>query len=532
MLDIQQTLLSTEKNADTSHYFDRIVELVRELTGYDSVMTFRFDSNWDGEVISQSRAEHSPSYLGLQFPSCDIPAQARRLYTQNLVRIVADIDATPVAILPIINPVSQQPLDMTFSALRSLSPIHMEYLRNIGVQASMVISLLQNGRLWGLITCHHKTAKRVSIAMRDTAVFISLMASAKLATMESLDRLNLVEKAHNILNNLANQIILGNVEAMQQQLLPKLQSLLNATGMIMITDGKRHLLGDVPESTDIDHLLTWLDSQQQAEVFSCDCLEQQFFPASTYRSIVSGLLVASISSNMNNCIIWLRKEKLQTIHWAGNADKGQIRDTAGNLRLTPRKSFEIWTETWRGRSIPWTSVEISIALMMAEALPNSLEQKQRLEQEQAQRKSAEIAAMSMQQQVEVITSLVPGVVYQFLLTSAGEWSFTYVSKGIQNLYEVTPAEAYQDYNALISCIVIEDKDSHRESLEHSALALTVWDHEFRIKTLNGHVKWIHGLAIPQRQEDGGILWSGLLTDVSENKKIEEMMHLPHLRDLY
>ena len=518
MLDIQQTMLSTENDADSSRYFDRIVELVRDLTGYDSVMTYRFDSNWDGEVISQSRVEESPSFLGLQFPSCDIPPQARSLYTKNLVRMVADIDVTPVVILPMINPVSQLPLDMTYSALRSLSPIHMEYLRNIGVQASLVISLLQNGRLWGLIACHHRTAKRVSIAMREAAIFISRMASAKLAAIESQDRLNKVEKAHNLLGDLVDQITLGNIEVVQQQLLPKLQSLLNATGMIMVADGKYHLQGDVPESADIDHLLTWLDSQRQSEVFSCDCLEQKFFPASAYRSIVSGLLVASISNDMSNCLIWLRKEKPQTVYWAGSADKGRVRDAAGNIHLTPRKSFEIWTETWSGRCTPWTSVEISIALMMTQALPKSLLQKHQLVQEQVLRKSAEATTITMRQQLELMTVVVPGVVYQFLLTSAGEWRFIYVSKGIQDLYEVTPEEACQDPNVLTMCIVIGDQDSHRESLERSALDFTVWDHKFRIKTQSGHVKWIHGLATPQRQADGGIIWSGLLTDVTERKK--------------
>jgi light-regulated signal transduction histidine kinase (bacteriophytochrome) len=140
----------------------------------------------------------------------------------------------------------------------------------------------------------------------------------------------------------------------------------------MVADGKRHLSGDLPESADIDRLLSWLDTQRLSEVFSCDCLEQQFVPASAYRSIVSGLLFTSVSSEMSNCLIWLRKEKPQTVHWAGSAGKGLVRDAVGNMHLTPRKSFEIWTETWRGRSTPWTSVEISIALMLTQALPKSL----------------------------------------------------------------------------------------------------------------------------------------------------------------
>ncbi len=529
LLDIQQALLRLENDGDTSGYCDLIVEHVHKLTGYDSVMAYRFDSNFDGEVISQSHVEGTPSYLGLRFPASDIPPQARRLYTQNLVRIVADVDATPNPLSPALNPVSQQPLDMSYSALRSLSPIHMQYLRNIGVQASMVISLIQNGHLWGLIACHHRTPKPVSIAIREAAIFISRMASAKLALIESQERLNQVEHTHTILIDLVNQIAFDSIEAILQRLLPRLMSLLNANGIIMIADGRRHVMGDMPEASDIDDLLAWLDTQLQNEVFSCDYLEQQFAPAHAYREMVSGLLVISVTNDISNCIIWLRNEKPQKVHWAGTAEKGLVQDAAGNLHLTPRKSFEIWTETWRGRSLAWTGNEIRIAQMLTLALPKSLVQKYRLEQEQALRKSAEATAITIRQQLEAMTSAVPGVVYQFLRTPAGEWKYTYISKGIQNLYEVTAEQACRDHNALTCCILPEERDSYHESMEHAALAFNVWEHEYRIRTQDGHIKWVHGLATPQQQADGGILWSGLLTNVSERKKNEAALQESELR---
>ena len=149
LMQTQDSLLSIESDTETARYFEQITSLVQALTGYDSEMIYRFESNWDGEVIAQSRIETTTSYLGTQFPASDIPAQAHELYTTNRVRIVTDVRAKPVPILPTLNPVSQHPLDMTYSALRSLSPIHLEYLHNMGVQAFMVISLLQNGRLWG-----------------------------------------------------------------------------------------------------------------------------------------------------------------------------------------------------------------------------------------------------------------------------------------------------------------------------------------------------------------------------------------------
>jgi PAS domain S-box-containing protein len=192
LMHMQNSLLFVE--SDTTQYFAQVTKLVQTLTGYDSVMTYRFEANWNGEVIAQSRVETAPSYLDTQFHPGDIPPKTRELYTKNLVHIVTDVSAEPIPIIPTLNPVSQQPLDMTCSALCSLAPIHMEYLHNMGVEASMMISLLQNGRLWGLIYCHHMTPKRVSFAMRDAALFISRMASTELTAIEKRDNRKPVKK--------------------------------------------------------------------------------------------------------------------------------------------------------------------------------------------------------------------------------------------------------------------------------------------------------------------------------------------------
>ena len=194
-------------------------------------MVYRFDPDWNGEIISQSRVESAPSYLGMYFPASDIPPQARRLYTTNLVRIVADIGATPIPIQPTLNPATGRPLDLSYSALRSLSPIHMEYLRNIGVQASMVMSLLQNGRLWGLIVCHHQSPKRISMAMRDNAILISRIASEKLTAMEATEHHALVNRATHFNSELIKSFNHGSVKNVLQELLPEMQALVDATGV-------------------------------------------------------------------------------------------------------------------------------------------------------------------------------------------------------------------------------------------------------------------------------------------------------------
>jgi diguanylate cyclase (GGDEF)-like protein/PAS domain S-box-containing protein len=387
LFDMQQMLLNSKIESEISRYFDQIATLVRALTGYDSVMIYRFDNNWDGEVISQSHDGAFPSYLGLQFPASDIPPQARRLYTVNLVRTIADIDAVPVPVLPALNPSTRHPLDMSYSALRSLSPVHIEYLRNMGAQASMTISLLQNGRLWGLIACHHLSPKRIPISLREDAIFISQMASAQLSSIEAIEQRKQFNKTIQIVSELLKYISTDAAEAILHILFPKLLDLQNASGMAMIIEGKLFLHGDVPSVREVNALIQWLSNLPVTEVFSSNYLSKQYPPAEAYPHLAAGLIATPLSNDMRNCIIWLRKEKPRTVKWAGKHEKDIVQDDAGLIRLTPRKSFAIWTEHWLGRSEPWSHVEIGIAGMLALALPEGLAHKSRLEQvEEIQKK--------------------------------------------------------------------------------------------------------------------------------------------------
>ncbi len=380
LLKMQHTLLDTGSDSNIQQYFDQIATLMRELTGYDSVMIYRFDANWDGEVISQSKVEASPSYLGVHFPASDIPAQARQLYTKNLVRVVVDTGAVPVPILPALNPISKKPLDMTYSALRSLSPIHIEYLRNIGVQASMVVSLMLKDHLWGLISCHHLTPKKSSIGMRESAAFITRLASSRLVAFEAIEHKKLAEKAFRLNGDLLKSISTETEFDILQRTLPELQEMMNASGMIVVVEGKQYLHGTVPSLDEIKELLTWLGDKACEKVFCCDHLAKLFPPANSYREIVSGMLATLQTSEMKNCIVWLRMEKAQTVHWAGHYEKGLFKNTDGTFYLTPRKSFEVWAEIWRGRCLPWSHIEFGIVSMFAQEFSQSLSAKNRREQ--------------------------------------------------------------------------------------------------------------------------------------------------------
>lgn len=390
LLQTQQTMLRTDAYFETGRYFDLLVQLVRSLTGYDSVMVYRFDPYWNGEIIAQSRVEAAPSYLGMHFPASDIPAQARRLYTINLVRVVANVDAEPVPIVPALDRQSGQPLDLTYSALRSLSPIHIEYLRNIGVHASMVISLMQNDRLWGLIACHHLTSKPASLGLREAAIFISRLVSTRLSTLEAIEQRNLTDRANLLTGELLRRLPMDSVGAILQRLMPELRALLSASGMIVVIEGTPHRCGETPTVEQTQVLMDWLAAHPSTELTACDYLGKACSKLADAAGIMAGILATPTSGEVRNCIIWLRKEKPQTINWAGKYEEGFIQNDAGNFRLTPRKSFELWSEAWSGRCAPWTPVEVGVATMLALAIPESLAQKQLLEDAQRlQRETAE-----------------------------------------------------------------------------------------------------------------------------------------------
>ncbi len=357
---IQELLPEDDDGKKHLHdYFQQVAETVRSILAYDNVMIYKFDEYWDGEVIAQSRIEKVTDYLGLHFPASDIPEQARKLYTTNLVRGVADINATPISIIPELNPVSNAALDMSFSALRSLSPIHITYLRNMGVTATLSISLLQNGKLWGLIACHHLTPKRISLPMRKAAHLISKLVSLKLAMKGLIKHQRLTHKALDV--NLKTIAKLSKLSAIDtSKTLPELMNLFNATGIIVVVDNIRFLAGITPSQNDITDLLNWLNPTMGDEPYVCNELSKSYSEAEAYTDKVAGLLAIRHTNNMENCILWLRQEKIRKINWAGSNNEG-LTQTNDQYHLTPRKSFESWSETSRGRCEPWPKEKIKFA---------------------------------------------------------------------------------------------------------------------------------------------------------------------------
>ena len=381
-------------------FIQKVPVIVRKLTGFDRVMVYRFDPDWNGEVIAEARDQDIDSFLGLHFPAADIPEQARRLYLANPIRGIVDIDAIPTNIVPAINPHSGQPLDMSHSAVRSLSPIHIEYLRNLGIHASMSISLKQNGRLWGLIACHHKTPKRLSVALRQVMLYLHGLISDRLSAYQDLSAHSLSAKQYEICANLLRNLPTEAFEGIVQNTVTELNALINSCGVIISIGGKRFFHGEMPGDNALQTLFDWLGAQPAATFVCVEQLVKAIPGWENYGESIAGVLATAPCANMADSIIWLRKSKDQTIQWAGNYSEGLVKNAAGEFRLTPRKSFEIWQQTWQGRSEHWDQHEIRAVINLSEALTDGLAKKALLDMEIQDRRLAEQQLLRQQTELE------------------------------------------------------------------------------------------------------------------------------------
>ena len=343
-------------------FSQRLVENVRNLTGYDRVMVYRLDDKNNGEVIAESRIESILPYLGQHFPSSDIPKRARELYIRNRLRMLVDIDYHPSPILPALNPRTGRPLDMSLSTLRGVSPVHVEYLQNMGVRATLTISIVESDRLWGLIACHHYQPKRLSFAQRRTTDVLSDYATKQIFWHEFRDhrRAQIAREADNVrLEALIKSR--GNwVEALFAD--PDLLlGPLSATGFALSIDGSVTSAGDAPGEDAIAKLVVWISARETLSLFRTECLGDLEPEFESIRATASGVLAKRISDAPLCYLLWFRSEKSRRISWAGYPHKEPTEGPNGILRLTPRKSFESWVEVVRGHSDPWTTAELEAA---------------------------------------------------------------------------------------------------------------------------------------------------------------------------
>jgi light-regulated signal transduction histidine kinase (bacteriophytochrome) len=337
-------------------------DAVRALTSFDRVMVYRFDSDWHGEVVAESRAEDMDSFLGMHFPASDIPAQARALYSRNTLRLIVDARAQPVPLVPAVLPSLGRPLDLSGASLRSVSAIHLEYLANMGVGASCSISLLRDGELWGLIACHHRTPLVVPAATRRACDVLARLVALQLAAEERASASAELFHRTGLQARLVERLSAGG--ATLAQALPRqgelLLGLTGAGGAALLLGGVPILMGATPTMDEVEALAGWLAGQHLEGTFQTDRLARLHPPASEYADVGSGLLAVRLDATAPRFVLWFRPEVTRTVTWAGNPQKPVVAGP-GASRLHPRASFEAWSETVRGVSVPWTPADLATA---------------------------------------------------------------------------------------------------------------------------------------------------------------------------
>ncbi|MBC7692860.1 MAG: GAF domain-containing protein [Methylotenera sp.] len=346
------------------------VEEVRSITGFDRVWIHRVVEGGHLKVIAERKRDDQDAFLGLHFPESDIPKQARRLFALNRLRLITEVKAPSSPIVPEFNPVTGDRLDLSKCFLRAVSPVHVEYLSNIQVEASMSISLVKDGELWGLISCHHDSPHELDYQKRAACEFIGRIISLQIPGLETKIKteaeLRLRVHLLDVLKLLSApdvRTLLQGIKSQEEDFL----AMVEAEGAAFcLRNEPPLLLGKTPPREAISELVNHVMNQSEQPVYATDEIARIFPHAADWASQASGMLGVSLTPDEKYVVIWFRSEQMQTIPWGADPRKS-AKNLASGEKLTPRKSFELWDEIVRGKSTPWKASEKQIALEFRQA---------------------------------------------------------------------------------------------------------------------------------------------------------------------
>jgi len=351
---------------------DAVVEVLRNLTGYDRVVVYKFDPDGHGKVIAEARHPRLESLLGHHYPASDIPQRARALYLLNRVRMLVDVDAPQAPLLPELLPLNEARLDMSLCQLRSMSPIHLQYLRNMGVTATLTASLVREGQLWGLIAAHHYSPRYLRCTVRAAADLLAEVASTRISAIENYAHAQVALMVRRLEQRLVEATategdwryaLFRNPRTLLQPL--------DATGAALFCEGEVLTSGEAPSTPELRALLAWVQAQaahpaRGDEPFACAAVGQLNPALASLTPTASGVLAVRLSTNSPDWLMWFRKEQLQSVTWAGDPSKPMVDNNP--LELSPRRSFAAWSEIVRGTAVPWSTTELALARGIGVAL--------------------------------------------------------------------------------------------------------------------------------------------------------------------
>ena len=402
-----------ERAPDMTAFFNEGARQVRALTGFDRVMVYRFSADGSGEVVAESAKSGIGSFLGLHYPATDIPRQARQLYVRSLLRVIADIDSEPVAIVPRADEYGE-PIDLSLSVLRSVSRIHIEYLRNMGVRASMSISIVVEGQLWGLIACHHYSPRCPSFERRSVAELFAQMFAMRIEARQRKQVVEYERRARDISDQLLGAVASDETLLNDPEWLSSiLTSAIPADGVAVWINGNYAFSGMTPQTGEFARIIQALNTTAAGRAYATDEIRALVPSLKDSMSPAAGLLAIPISRTPRDYVVLFRSEIIRSVRWAGDPHK-PVEYGPNGPRLTPRESFEEWKEMVVGRSLPFTSSELRVAETLRATL---IEVVLRLADEAtAERREAtgrqELLIAELNHRVRNILSLIRGLIRQ------------------------------------------------------------------------------------------------------------------------
>ncbi|MEJ8848848.1 GAF domain-containing protein [Variovorax rhizosphaerae] len=346
---------------------DALVKGCRDMLGYDRVMVYKFDPDGHGKIIAESRDPRLESLLGHHYPASDIPQRARELYLRTRLRVLADVHYEASPLVPQRLPHTGEELDMSLCYLRSMSPLHLQYLKNMGVTATLVVSLVREGRLWGLIACHHYTARNLRFAVRAATDLLAEVVSTRIAAIENYAYAQVAIQVRRLEQRLVEATSTEGDWRLALFRNPRtLLQPLDATGAALFHEGEILTAGETATTAELRELMRWIDAQPNDGLFSCASVERANPDLESLTPSTSGVVAVKLSATQPDYLMWFRKEQLLTVTWAGDPSKPVVDNDP--LKLSPRRSFAAWSEIVRGTALPWSATELALARAFGAAL--------------------------------------------------------------------------------------------------------------------------------------------------------------------
>jgi two-component system, chemotaxis family, sensor kinase Cph1 len=372
--DVERALQTIVSAGSLKALCDATAQVFKEISGYDRVMIYRFDEEGHGEVFAETRKPELEAFLGNRYPASDIPQIARRLYARNRVRILADVQYAPALLQPAMSPLTGQELDMSLCFLRSASPIHVQYLKNMGVSATLVVSLMVGEKLWGLISCHHYSPRFLHFEMRSVCELIGEAVGTRVAALESFARGQCELAARRLEQKMVESLSRDGdwggalLDGGRSLLLP-----LGASGAALVFEGRIQAIGEAPSTEQIRALAEWLKSRFIDGFYATASLAAEAPQFVELTGVAAGVSAAQVSGDASELLIWFRRERVRTITWGGKPFKSPSDDDDPS-ELSPRRSFAQWLQVVEGTSDPWTPTDIATAKMIGASVTDVITQ--------------------------------------------------------------------------------------------------------------------------------------------------------------